>query len=386
MKAVAPRVAFVNGGILGLSSYAAWLRPALAGRDDIHPEHIVLSEDLTVAERVRRRVLCQRLWPDPPGLHNLDLARYRRELHAGLLARDRLRARGVAFDAIHFHRQATAYASLELMSRVPSIASIDCTQSCVMHDMTGTLERWSLARNVRRDGEIFRRAAAVVSTSHWAEGELHRMYPDCATAVHVLPNPVPFQYFDAGWIGARARRAAAGAPPRFLFVGGDFVRKGGYDLLEAWRAGGFAARAELILVTDWDVGTLPPGVVQRRGIRGHTQPWAEAWAHADVFVMPTRNEAFGLVYQEASAAGLPIIGSRLNAVPEIVADGVSGLLVPPRNVAALIGAMDTLLASAAARERIGAAARRKIEHDADPDRHRDRLLDLIYEVVGRQRG
>ena len=45
--------------------------------------------------------------------------------------------------------------------------------------------------------------------------------------------------------------------------------------------------------------------------------------------MPTRNEAFGLVYQEAAAAGLPAIGSRLNAVPEIIADGDTGLLVTP---------------------------------------------------------
>lgn len=386
MPTAAPRVAFVNGGILGLSSYAAWLRQALAGRDDIHPDHIVLTEDLTFAERLRRRILCQRLWPDPPGLHNLDLSRYRQELHAGLLARERIRARGAPFDVLHFHRQATAYASLDLMAHVPSIASIDCTQSCVLEDMRGTLERWSIGPNVRRDGEVFNRAAAIVSTSRWAADELHRMYPRCASPVHVLPNPVPFEYFHTRWMGARAARAAAGGRPRFLFVGGDFVRKGGYDLLEAWRAGGFAGRAELVLVTEWNIGTLPPGVVQRRGIHGHTQPWADAWEHADIFVMPTRNEAFGLVYQEAAAAGLPVIGSRINAVPEIVQDAVSGLLVPPGNVAALTEAMEALLGSSAERERMGAAGRRKVEQDADPDRHRERLLELIYQVAGRTRG
>ena len=48
--------------------------------------------------------------------------------------------------------------------------------------------------------------------------------------------------------------------------------------------------------------------------------------------MPTRNEAFGLVFQEAAAAGLPAIGTRLNAIPEIVADGETGILVHPGHV------------------------------------------------------
>jgi glycosyltransferase involved in cell wall biosynthesis len=381
-----PRVAFVNGGILGLSSYVAWLRAALAGRRDIVPEYIVLTEDLSIAERLRRRVLCQRFWPDPPRLHNLDLARYRRETHAGMLARDRLRKCHGRFDVLHFHRQATAYGSLDLMRHTPAIISIDCTQSCVLQDMRGPLERWSVAPNVRSDGAVFSRAAAIVSTSHWAEHELRRMYPGCGTPIHVLPNPVSFEYFHRQWIVERAVRAAAGGLPRFLFVGGDFVRKGGYDLLDAWRAGGFAGRAELVLVTDWRVGPLPPGVSQSRSIQGHTYPWAQAWRQADVFVMPTRNEAFGLVFQEAAAAGLPIVGTRINAIPEIVEDGVSGLLVPPRDRAALVAVMMRLLESSEARERMGRAARARIERDADPDHHRDRLLDLIYEVAGRERG
>ena len=69
--------------------------------------------------------------------------------------------------------------------------------------------------------------------------------------------------------------------------------------------------------------------------------------------MPTRNEAFGLVYQEAAAAGLPAIGSRLNAVPEIIDDGVTGLLVTPGMSRRLAQALDRLIASAELRERLG---------------------------------
>ena len=99
--------------------------------------------------------------------------------------------------------------------------------------------------------------------------------------------------------------------------------------------------------------------------------------------MPTRNEAFGLVYQEAAAAGLPAIGSRLNAVPEIIEDERTGLLVTPGDVAGLTKALDQLISSPDLRAGLGRAARQKIEQDADPHGHRERLVAMIKQVSGR---
>src|SRR3954462_15289883 len=153
-----PRVAFVNGGILGLLSYATWLRRTFPDDAEIHAEHFVLTEDLDLRDRIVRRVLCQKLWPDLQHMHHVDLARYRREWNSGLVARRRLLARGLdLFDVLHFHRQATAYASLDLMEQRPSIVSIDATQTCVMQDTTSAAERWALCFNSRRDGGVFRR-------------------------------------------------------------------------------------------------------------------------------------------------------------------------------------------------------------------------------------
>ena len=376
-----PRVAFVNGGILGLLSYAKWLRRTFADGRDIHAEQFVLTEQLSLTERITRRVLCQRLWPDPRGWRNVDLARFRHEYHAGLQARRRLLARGLEhFDVLHFHRQATAYASLDLMRQRPSIVSIDCTQRCAMQSMTSAVERRTLEPNIRRDGQIFRRAAAIVSTSEWAARDARRMYPDLQVPIHVMPQPVALDLFDVRWVDERRTRVAA--RPQCLFVGGDFPRKGGYDLLEAWTAGRFAERADLTLVTNWPIGrTLPPAVRQQPGVESTSAGWRDAWHAADLFVMPTRNEAFGLVYQEAAAAGLAAIGSRHNAVPEIIEDGRTGLLVTPGNMAELVAALDTLISSAELRDRLGRAARRKIEIDASPDAHRQRLVALIDQVM-----
>src|SRR5262249_13026438 len=159
-------------------------------------------------------------------------------------------------------------------------------------------------------------------------------------------------------------------------------RKGGFELLDAWTEGGLARHADLTVVTDWRIDrAIPPGVFFLRHVRGQTPEWTNAWHSADVFVMPTRNEAFGLVYQEAAAAGLPAIGSCLNAVPEIIVDGETGLLIPPGNRAELIAALEAMIAAPDRRHRVGRGARQKIEVDADPASHRRKIVALITQAA-----
>jgi alpha-maltose-1-phosphate synthase len=383
-----PRVIFVNGGILGLRSFHDFITAMLPQQDRIRGESILLTSDLTLKDRLIRRALCQRLWPDGwLGLRNLDLARFRHEQHAGLIARRRIDARlDAGLDVLHFHRQATAYGSLDLMARVPSIVTMDCTQRLVIDAASTAIERATYGPNLRRDGQVFAAASAIIAISRWAADAVRASYPACATPVHVMPDPVMLHHFDPAWPDARRRRAEDGGVARLLFVGGDFPRKGGPALIEAWTAGGFAGRATLDVVTDWPVaGPLPEGVRVHRGVAAHSPAWVECWAAADAFVMPTTNEAFGLVYQEAAAASLPAIGTRHNAVPEIIDDEVTGLLVPPGDRDALVQAMRRLIASAVLREAMGRRARRKIESTADPQAYFDRLADLIVELAARGR-
>ena len=88
------RVLFVNGGILGLISFRDFLAEALPQQNVIDGTQLVLTENLSLLDRVIRRALCQRLWTDGTlGLRNIDLARFRHELHAGVLARRRIARR-----------------------------------------------------------------------------------------------------------------------------------------------------------------------------------------------------------------------------------------------------------------------------------------------------
>jgi glycosyltransferase involved in cell wall biosynthesis len=381
-RAPATRVLFVNSGILGHRAVAGLLRETLDLVDSVASTHIDLSRDLTIGDRVIRRFFSVPLAPRTGVAGNLDLRRWREELNVGLLAARRIEAaeRRGPFDVIHFHTQATAYASLSRMKRTPSIVSIDATQHLASREAHSALGRLTYAPNIAHDGLVFTRASAITATSDWAAADLRAHYPDSAGRVHVMPYPVRV-IAEPSWPAERASRR--GGPVQALFIGGDFPRKGGPELLQAWGDASFGGKATLDLITDWPVaaGALPPGVRILRGVAPYTPQWVEAWKRADFFVMPTRHEAFGMVFQEAAAAGLPAIATAINAVPEIVTDGKTGLLVAPGDAQALVGALRALVESPDLRVRLGAAALDRIRVTGDPRRYAAKLETIIYSVL-----
>jgi starch synthase len=380
------RALFVNSGILGTKTFARFIRNSFPDRrEGIHATQIVLTDGLTIGERLLRRLLCLRVWPDGwAGLKNLDLLRYRAEWNAGLMAHRRIRqleASGEHFDVLHFHHQATAYASVSRIRATPTIISIDCTQRCVLQLARSPIEAGTYRPNVRRDGQIFRAARVIISASRWAADCLREEYPDCATEIAVMPIPVELDSFDPAWIQERYARSVhtPGYMPRVFFLGGDFVRKGGYDLLSAWHDGQLGKKATLDLATGTpiDPERLPAGAHVHTRIAAHSPEWRTLWRDADIFVLPTRDEAFGMVFQEAAAAGLPSIGTRINAVPEMIQDGASGFLVAPGDREGLTRALNQLIASAERRREMGARAREFILQTAHPQAYRQNLVAVI---------
>jgi glycosyltransferase involved in cell wall biosynthesis len=95
----------------------------------------------------------------------------------------------------------------------------------------------------------------------------------------------------------------------------------------------------------------------------------ERLAHADVVVLATVTASSGKcegipnVLKEAMACGLPVVGSSISGIPELVKDGHSGILVPPGDIVALADALQTLNDDSALRQRMGRAGREKILRD-----------------------
>lgn len=107
----------------------------------------------------------------------------------------------------------------------------------------------------------------------------------------------------------------------------------------------------------------------------YSAPWAwaaseapELTAAADLVVVPSLDEAFGLVVAEAMATGKPVLGVCSGSIPEVMVDGETGFLVPALSPDALARCLVTLARDDALRERMGAARRKRAEQRFDPAR------------------
>ncbi|HVB99879.1 MAG TPA: glycosyltransferase family 4 protein [Candidatus Dormibacteraeota bacterium] len=98
---------------------------------------------------------------------------------------------------------------------------------------------------------------------------------------------------------------------------------------------------------------------------------------ADVFVMPSRQEGFGIVFLEAMAAGKPVVASACGGAPEVVRDGEDGYLVEYGDVSALAARLAGLLGDKGLRRRMGEAGRRKTEEQYQFEHFRDRLIAIL---------
>jgi phosphatidylinositol alpha-1,6-mannosyltransferase len=108
-----------------------------------------------------------------------------------------------------------------------------------------------------------------------------------------------------------------------------------------------------------------------------TESLRSCYEAADVFVMPSRQEGFGIVFLEAMAAGKPVVGGACGGAPEVVSDGETGFLVNYGDVAALEQRLETLLADDALRRRMGDAGRRKAETQHHFQQFRERLMAIL---------
>lgn len=162
-----------------------------------------------------------------------------------------------------------------------------------------------------------------------------------------------------------------GAPPSGLIFVGD--TDSDYHEVDKGLAVAIAARAAEV------------GVADRVRFTGPMANVESAYHAADVFVMPSSREAFGMVVVEAMASGLPVIASRIDGVTdEIVEDGITGYLVAPRDPAALADALAAVLANPAASSKLGAQARESVASRFGLDAARQRWIEAYATQSGRR--
>jgi len=281
-------------------------------------------------------------------------------------------------DCVYLHTQSLALFSLGLMARIPTVVSLDAAPEdfVSMASAYGWRPRGGPARRIKSQWfrKVFSRAAGLVGISHWVKEGLVRDYGVPPEKVRVFPFGVDMRQWRMP-----PRQPAAGRRLRLLFVGGDFRRKGGPELLEAFRRG-LAEFCELDIVSGEADIACAGRVRTHPGLSPNSPALRELYAAADLFVMPTAGDATPIAVIEAMASGLPAITTRTGALGEIVQDGVSGYFVPVACPEAIVEAVTALAADPARMLAMGRAARDAVERSFNAETNCKLLIAYLKEV------
>lgn len=274
-----------------------------------------------------------------------------------LLVRERI-------DVVHAHmpRASVPGSILARLARVPVVVSHEHGSW-----LDGKLARPFLDRNV-----VARMSTVILAVSEWDRRQLIEREQIPPARVRVFANGIP-PLPD----GAPAAREDLGVPPHLPLIGaiGRLYDQKGYDYLiravAMLKARGRDLRCAIAgvgpdeqklkqLVAELGVGE------EIRWI-GHRDDVPEVVRALDVAVLPSRWEGSPLALMEYMALGAPIVATTVGGVPELIDDGVHGLLVPSRDPGPLADAIERLLDDRVLAARLGRAAqeRQRAEHDLD---------------------
>ncbi len=242
-----------------------------------------------------------------------------------------------------------------------------------------------------------------LSLTSAAEAYVHRLFASYRR-VHVFHCPSLFLMakliehgvareriaFVPHFVDAQAYAPAFGGGRYALFAGRLSEEKGLATLFEAHR---LSPGLELVIAGEGPMraaleARVTPEQRSRLTFAGHLSgdAYDQAWAGAACLVLPSEwYEVRPMVIHEACARGKAVVTTRLGSMPEIVEDGVTGLLVPPADPAALGAAMAALVADPARAEAMGRAGRAMVSALYDPASHLKAMLD-VYAQAARRAG
>ncbi len=205
----------------------------------------------------------------------------------------------------------------------------------------------------------------------------------------VIPNGVDTRRFQTS--DSTATRKSLGLADEELVIGaaGRLTRVKGFDvLIEAVRQlRSQGTRARLLIAGEGPERQHLQELIDRSGLRdqarllGLREDLATLYSVFDIFVLSSRREGSPSVVLEAMAAECPVVASSVGGVPEIIEDGLSGILVPSDDAGSLADALATLAHAESKRQHLAANGRARVQKEFDLDRITVRYEELYSEVL-----
>ena len=233
-----------------------------------------------------------------------------------------------------------------------------------------------LTRWIDYECQTYLRAAHIFTRSELIREDIVNRYRISAERVSEVGGGVNFDPLPVPLIRVSKDNAVV------LFIGSNFLRKGGDLLLKAFVIA--RKRFPKIRLQVLTRDKIPP-IYPMEGVETIPYVWdreriARLYADADLFVLPSRLETWGDVILEAAAYSLPSIGTHGQAMEEIIKDGETGLLVPKDNIEELANALMSLLSDPGRRQRMGWKARQRAESFYTWDHVVERMAPVIDSV------
>lgn len=311
---------------------------------------------------------------------HLPIVRSNWSLQSSLRTRDAIRSalRAQHLDALFLHTQTISLFALPFMQQIPTLLSTDATP--LNYDTVGAGYQHKVGGNslLERRKYLWNRstyhaAAGLTTFCQWAKDSLVADYGIAPDKVTVISSGIDLEQWRV-----QPNQTRSDQDVRLLFVGGEFARKGGYTLIEAFRSG-LGENCSLDIVTRdpnirQELSGLEKVQVHLNADRSEIQ---KLCTQADIFVFPTEADCYPNVIIEAMAAGLPIVTTNVGAIREQVEAGVNGLLLPVSDPGALTTALKALVSDESKRRMMSIASRRLAEERFDGRRNYNKLLSLM---------
>lgn len=311
-----------------------------------------------------------------PGLarRDLDLQPLRYQLAQSAWVRYLLSRRAHEFDVLHLYTQSIALLSARSVRNHPTVISTDATGTSGAYLLPYRYPTAHTASRVRAlrhfEDRALHAATIIAAQSEWAATSLRDDYGIPDEKIRIIPFGIA--------IPGPVKRVDPPGLPEVTFTGTSLARKGGHILLDAFDRH-LRGRVALNLITRDRVDPRH-GVNVYRDIFPGDPRLAEILARTAVFAFPSTMDTFGYAVLEAMAAGAPVIASPTAAIPEIVVDGETGLLVPA-DASKLAEAILGLVDDEPTRIRMGDAGRRRVEERFDARLTTRALLSAIDDAV-----
>jgi glycosyltransferase involved in cell wall biosynthesis len=280
-----------------------------------------------------------------------------------------------------------AHLSWPLAAKFPLLAAVLARRPVVVATVQ-LFSRFHLDRSsYAQERLLARRIDRYVAVSHDIAGKLVGVMGWPSRKIEVIHNGVRLEDLRAA--DPAIRRELSGDTDRpVVFTAARLDPQKGLDVLID--AAADVPEARFAIAGDGRERTMLDAAIGERGLAdrvvllGHREDIPSLLAASDIFVLPSLYEGSSLAVLEAMAAGKAVVASKIGGTDELVVHDESGLLVPPSDPAALAAAVRRLLDDVSLRERLGAAARDRVDRHFSAAVVADRTSRLYDELLAKR--